>query len=95
MGLKLTLDFIQSRVAVLVYTPTSSNTVKISLVTFTCSIMSVYFRYFVLKTLKVAKKPVAVLVENGRSMGMNLSQLNEKGNGREKKRKKKGGLNPL
>ena len=47
--------------------------------------------YFVLKTLKVAKKPVAVLVEDGRSMGMNLSQLDEKGNGREKK----GGLNPL
>ena len=48
--------------------------------------------HFVLKTLKVAKKPVAVLVENGRSMGMNLSQLNEKGNRREKKG---GGLNPL
>ena len=43
----------------------------------------------------MAKKPVAVLVENGRSMGMNLSQLNEKGNGREKKKKeKKGGLKP-
>ena len=38
----------------------------------------------------MAKKPVAVLVENGRSMGMNLSQLNEKGNGREKK----GGVKP-
>ena len=37
----------------------------------------------------MAKKPVAVPVENGRSMGMNLSQLNEKGNGREKKKKKK------
>ena len=34
----------------------------------------------------MAKKPVAVLVENGRSMGMNLSQLNEKGNGPGKKR---------
>ena len=43
----------------------------------------------------MAKKPVAVLVENGRSMGMNLSQLNEKGNGQEKKkRKKKGGVKP-
>ena len=43
----------------------------------------------------MAKKPVAVLVENGRSMGMNLSQLNEKGNGREKKKeKKKGGVKP-
>ena len=41
--------------------------------------------------MKVAKKPVAVLVEDGRSMGMNLSQLNEKGNGREKKR---GGVKP-
>ena len=30
------------------------------------------------KTLKVAKKPVAVLVQNERSMGTNLSQLNEK-----------------
>ena len=41
----------------------------------------------------MAKKPVAVLVENGRSMRVNLSQLNEKGNGREKKKKKekKGG----
>ena len=45
----------------------------------------------------MAKRPVAGLVENGRSMGMNFSQLNEKGNGREKKKKKekKGGLNPL
>ena len=43
----------------------------------------------------MAKKPVAVPVENGRSMGMNLSQLNEKGNGREKKKKeKKGGVKP-
>ena len=41
----------------------------------------------------MAKKPVAVLVENGRSMGMNLSQLNEKGNGQEKKGKK-GGVKP-
>ena len=48
--------------------------------------------------MKVVKKPVAVLVENGRSMGMNLSQLNEKGNGREKKKRKKergwGGVKP-
>ena len=46
--------------------------------------------------MKVAKKPVAVLVENGRSMGMNLSQLNEKGNGRKKKKKKErgGGVQP-
>ena len=45
----------------------------------------------------MAKKPVAVPVENGRSMGMNLSQLNEKGNGWEKKKKKKeekGGVKP-
>ena len=42
----------------------------------------------------MAKKPVAVLVENGRSMGMNLSQLNEKGNGQEKKKEKKGGVKP-
>ena len=42
----------------------------------------------------MAKKPVAVLVENGRSMGMNLSQLNEKGNGQEKKNGKKGGVKP-
>ena len=35
---------------------------------------------------------MAVLVEDGRSMGMNLSQLNEKGNGREKK--KGGGVKP-
>ena len=42
----------------------------------------------------MAKKPVAVLVENGRSMGMNLSQLNEKGNGRGKKKEKKGGVKP-
>ena len=44
----------------------------------------------------MAKKPVAVLVENGSSMGMNFSQLNEKGNGREKKKKKekKGGVKP-
>ena len=41
--------------------------------------------------MKIVKKPVAVLVENGRSMGMNLSQLNEKGNGRKKKKKKKSG----
>ena len=39
--------------------------------------------------MKVAKKPVAVPVQNERSMGMNLSQLNEKGNGW--KRKKRGG----
>ena len=37
------------------------------------------------KTLKVAKKPVAALVQNERTTGTNLSQLNEKGNGREKK----------
>ena len=43
----------------------------------------------------MAKRPVAGLVENGRSMGMNFSQLNEKGNGREKKKKeKKGGVKP-
>lgn len=42
----------------------------------------------------MAKKPVAVPVENGRSMGMNLSQLNEKGNGQEKKKEKKGGVKP-
>ena len=41
--------------------------------------------------MKVAKKPVAVLVENGRSMGMNISQLNEKGNGRGKKKGGGGG----
>ena len=41
--------------------------------------------------MKVAKKPVAVLVQNGRSMGTNLSQLNEKGNGRERKKKGGGG----
>ena len=40
----------------------------------------------------MAKRPVAGLVENGRSMGMNFSQLNEKGNGREKK--EKGGVKP-
>ena len=39
--------------------------------------------------MKIVKKPVAVLVENGRSMGMNLSQLNEKGNGRKNKKNKK------
>ena len=41
--------------------------------------------------MKVAKKPVAVLVQNGRSIGTNLSQLNEKGNGRERKKKGGGG----
>ena len=45
--------------------------------------------------MKVGKKPVAVLVENGRSIGMNLSQLNEKGNGREKKKERGwGGVKP-
>ena len=41
--------------------------------------------------MKVAKKPVAALVQNERTTGTNLSQLNEKGNGREKKR---GGIKP-
>ena len=46
--------------------------------------------------MKIVKKPVAVLVENGRSMGMNLSQLNEKEMGGKKKKKRGGeGLNPL
>ena len=44
--------------------------------------------------MKVAKKPVAVLVQNGRSMGTNLSQLNEKGNGRERKKKGGGEVKP-
>ena len=35
--------------------------------------------------MKVAKKPVAALVQNERSTGTILSQLNEKGNGLEKK----------
>ena len=43
--------------------------------------------------MKVAKKPVAVLVQNERSMGTNLSQLKEKGNGRGKKRAG-GGVKP-
>ena len=41
--------------------------------------------------MKVAKKPVAVLVEDGRSMGMHLSQLNEK---RKWAGKKRGGVKP-
>ena len=40
--------------------------------------------------MKVAKKPVAVLVQNERSMGTNLSQLNEK----RKWAGKKGGVKP-
>ena len=39
--------------------------------------------------MKVAKKSVAVLVENGRSMEMNLSQLNEKGDSSKKTKKQK------
>ena len=41
--------------------------------------------------MKVAKKPVAVLVQNERSMGTNLSQLNEK---RKWAGKKGGGVKP-
>ena len=41
------------------------------------------------KTLKVGKKPVVVQVQNERSLGTNLSQLNEK----KKMGRKKGGLN--